>query len=140
MFGAFDHVGLLVRDLETAIDQAQEALSLAYARPLELPQYSISGVFLGEGRGTLEVFTLGDPELLESRLAGADRRLDHVAFRVEDLDGPAAILRAAGARFCSPDQRESGDDPIELGGTRHLWTLPQTTAGLALQLIEAPAR
>jgi catechol 2,3-dioxygenase-like lactoylglutathione lyase family enzyme len=138
MFGDFDHVGFLVLDLDEAVAQAGRSLSLPVARTLELPQYGISAAFLGPGRGTLEIFTLEDPELRDPRLAGAQQRIDHVAFRVEDLDATAATLRAGGTRFSGPDRRGEVPGPLELGGTRHIWTLPETGAGLALQLIEAP--
>lgn len=140
MFGEFDHVGFLVRELDVAVARAQRSFSLPVVRTLELPQYGISAAFLGAGRGTLEIFTLEDPELRDPRLAGAEQRIDHMAFRVAELDGPAAVLRAGGARFSGPDRRGEVPGPLELGGMRHIWTLPESTAGLALQLIEAPAR
>jgi catechol 2,3-dioxygenase-like lactoylglutathione lyase family enzyme len=140
MFGTFDHVGYLVLDLDAGLAQAQEVLGLPLARTLELPQYGISAAFLGEGSGTLEIFTVADGDARAARLGTDERRLDHVAFRVDDLDALAATLRAAGARFTGPDRRGELAEPLALGGARHLWSLPETTAGLALQLIEPPGR
>ena len=140
MFGAFEHIGYIVRDLDAAVAQSREVYGLPVARTLELPQFAISAVFLGEGTGALEIFTIADRELLDARLGAEERRIDHVAFRVEDLAALAATLRAGGARFCGPDRRGEVSEPLELGGARHLWTLPETAAGLALQLIEPPAR
>ena len=140
MFGAFEHIGYIVRDLDAAVAQSQEVYGLPVARTLELPQFAVTAVFLGEGTGALEIFTFADPELLDARLGAEERRIDHVAFRVEDLDGLAATLRAGGARFSGPDRRGEISEPLELGGARHLWTLPETAAGLALQLTEPPAR
>jgi catechol 2,3-dioxygenase-like lactoylglutathione lyase family enzyme len=140
MFGDFDHAGYLVRDLDSAVAAAQRAFALPLARTLELPQYGIAAVFLGAGRGTLEIFTLDDAELRQSRLGDDDQRIDHLAFRVDDIDAVAATLRDAGARFSGPDRRGEVPGPLELGGTRHLWTLPQSTGGLAVQLTQAPAR
>ncbi len=87
MFGPLDHIGFLVRDVDAAVTQAQASFGLPIARHSELEQYSIRATFLGEGTGTLEIFTFTDPEVLEARLDGADRRIDHVAVRVGDLDG-----------------------------------------------------
>jgi catechol 2,3-dioxygenase-like lactoylglutathione lyase family enzyme len=140
MFGEFDHVGYLVRDLDAALAQAQEAFALPLARTLDLPQFAITGAFFGEGSGTLEIFTIANEQLLGPRLGADQRRIDHVAFRVADLDSLAATLRAAGARFSGPDRVGELSEPLELGGARHLWTLPQSTAGLAIQLIEPPGR
>jgi catechol 2,3-dioxygenase-like lactoylglutathione lyase family enzyme len=139
LFGEFDHVGFLVRDLDAAVERAQQGFGLALARTLELPEYGIAAAFLGEGRGTLEIFTLEDAELREMRLGSDQQRIDHLAFRVQDLDAIAATLRAGGARFCGPDRREEVPGPLELGGSRHVWTVPESTAGFGLQLIQAPA-
>ena len=140
MFGAFDHVGYLVRDLDAAVEQARVLFGLPVARTAELPDFAITAAFLGEGSGTLEIFTFTEPELIDARLGADERRIDHVAFRVDDLDGLAAMLRAGGARFSGPDRRVELSEPLELGGARYLWTLPQTTAGLAVQLTERPTR
>jgi hypothetical protein len=45
------------------------------------------------------------------------------------------MLGAAGGRFGGHDRRGEVPGPLEFGGARHLWTLPQGTAGLAHQLI-----
>ena len=140
MFGPLDHVGLLVRDMEAAVAEAQQRFGLAFARSAPLEAFAIRATFLGEGRGTLEVFTFDDPEILEPRLAGEDRRLDHVAFRVEDIDSVSAALRASGVRFSGPDRREEVFEPIMTGPARALWTMPQSSAGLAIQLIQPPAQ
>ena len=139
MFGPLDHIGFLVRDVEAAVAQAQAAFGLPIARHADLEKYAISATFLGEGTGTLEIFTFTDPEVLDPRLDGAERRLDHVALRVADLTTLAATLAAGGVRFCTPDRREELTEPISTGPSRSLWTQPETAAGIALQLIEPPA-
>jgi len=139
VFGPLDHVGFLVRDIDAAVAEAQACFGLPIARHSELEQYAIRATFLGEGTGTLEIFTFTDAALLDPRLDGADRRIDHVAFRVADLTALAATLRASGVRFCTPDRREELTDPVSTGPSRALWTRPETSAGVALQLIEPPA-
>ena len=139
MFGPLDHIGFLVRDLDAAVAEAQASFGLPIARHANLEQYSIRATFLGEGTGTLEIFTFTDPEVLDPRLDGAERRIDHVAVRVGDLGALAATLRASGVRFCTPDRREELTEPISTGPSRALWTRPETAAGVALQLIEPPA-
>jgi methylmalonyl-CoA/ethylmalonyl-CoA epimerase len=140
VFGELDHVGFIVSDFDEAAAWVREALGLPFARSAPLPQYGVDAAFFGRGTGTLEIFTLADDDLLEARLEGAARRLDHIAYRVDDLARTSATLGAAGARFCTPDRRQEIVEPIEVGSARVLWTLPETTGGLALQLIEPPAR
>ncbi len=136
MLGRFDHVGMIVSDLELATAQARETFGLEVARTGPIAQFDIDAVFLGEGFGTLELFLFTDLQLQASRLEGASSRLDHVAFEVDDIDATAAMLRATGVRFVGPDRRAELAEPFEIGTSRMLWTLPETSAGLALQLIE----
>jgi len=140
VFGEFDHVGWLVSDLDAAAKWARAALGLDLARTAALPQYGIDAYFLGPGLGTLEIFTLADRARLDARLEGQPRRLDHIAFRVSGLDELIATLRAGGARFCTPDRSREIDEPLEVGTNRQLWTVPESTGGLALQLNEPLAR
>jgi methylmalonyl-CoA/ethylmalonyl-CoA epimerase len=140
VFGDLDHVGLIVRDFDDAAAWVREALGLPFARSAPLPQYGVDAAFFGRGTGTLEIFTLTDPELLQTRLDGAARRLDHIAYRVDDIAETRSTLAAAGARFCTPDRRQEIVEPIAVGSAQVLWTLPATTGGLALQLIEPPAQ
>ena len=117
-------------DLTVLIDQLSATL----------PAYGIEAHFMGPGTGTLEIFTFTDAEILDGRLEGRERRLDHVAFRVEGLDALLATLRASGARFCTPDRSQELAEPIEVGPNRQIWTVPESTGGLALQLNEPLAR
>lgn len=134
--GPVDHVGYLAGDVEQAVAQLAEPLGLAVTRRFELPQYSLHGFSLGDGPGNIEVFSYTDQGLLRSRLAGHAVRLDHVACRVSDIEAVAAAMRADGVRFSGPDLRGEVRAPIELSGVLHLWTLPGTTGGQSLQLVQ----
>ena len=61
-----------------------------------------------------------------------------IAYEVTDIDASAAAMRAAGARFCGPDFREEFFEPVELSGVLHLWTIPKTTHGQSIQLLQRP--
>jgi catechol 2,3-dioxygenase-like lactoylglutathione lyase family enzyme len=135
MLGELDHVGYLAADLETAVREFQALFELPAVRSFERPEFSLHGVYLGSGDGHVELFTFTDEELIERRLGSAPLRLDHVAYRVADIDATHARLRSAGVRFCGPDMRVELHEPIDLGGVRHLWTLPETALGQSIQLI-----
>lgn len=139
MFGDLDHVGLIVRDLDASVARARASFDLPIARTAMLEQWGVEAVYLGEGTGSLELFTLADAALRDARLAGGEQRLDHVCYRVDDLEALARTLRAAGVRFTGPDRQGEIDEPIQLGTTLHYWTQPQSSGGLALQLSQ-PAR
>jgi len=134
VFGELDHVGMIVRDLDASVARARASFGLPIARTATLERWGVEAVFLGEGTGSLELFTLADAALSDARLAGADERLDHLCFRVADLEALASTLRVAGVRFSGPDRQGEIEEPIELGASLHYWTVPQSSAGLALQL------
>jgi catechol 2,3-dioxygenase-like lactoylglutathione lyase family enzyme len=136
VLGALDHVGYLVRDLKAAVDEWTERFALEVVRPVELPQYSILGQYLGEGTGSVELFTITDARLLEERLGKHAILLDHAAYEVADINAVATALHERNVRFCGPDRRDEIREPLVLGGVRHLWTVPHTSGGQSLQLLQ----
>jgi catechol 2,3-dioxygenase-like lactoylglutathione lyase family enzyme len=136
MLGRVDHVGYLVGELEPAIASFVERLGAPVVRRFERPQFSLLGAYLGAGHGDIELFTFSDARLLEQRLGGREIVLDHVAHEVEDIQAVATSLRRAGVRFSGPDLRGELSEPAELGGVLHLRTVPETCAGVALQLMQ----
>lgn len=134
MLGTLDHVGYLVEDLEGAIADFAGTLGLDVARRFERPQYSLLGAYLGAGE--VELFTYTDVDLRARRLGGATSRLDHLAYEVADIAATARVLSAAGVRFCGPDLRAELSEPVDLGGVLHLWTVPETSCGQTLQLLQ----
>jgi lactoylglutathione lyase len=131
----FDHVGVLVEDLETAKAFARDVLGLGDpAAEFQAPEHGLAGAFFSLGEGRLELFTLEEPG---NRLpAGTPARVDHVAVTVDDLDAEQERLGAGGVRFTGPAKPDAIDAPIEMRGSRHLWTDPSTSGGFMLQLIE----
>ena len=136
MLGTLDHVGYLVADLDAALAEFTSVLGLAVARHFERPEFSLAGAYLGPGEGNVELFTFSDPELLERRLGGQRVVLDHVAYAVEDIASVAAELRSGGVRFSGPDLRGELQEAVDLGGILHLWTVPESCGGAAIQLIQ----
>jgi catechol 2,3-dioxygenase-like lactoylglutathione lyase family enzyme len=136
MIGALDHVGYLTADLDAALEEFTAVLGLPVARHFERPEFSLLGVYLGPGEGNVELFTFSDPELLAARLGGQRIVLDHVAYAVDDIAAVAAQMRAAGVRFSGPDLRGELHEAVDLGGILHLWTVPESSAGAAIQLLQ----
>ena len=139
MLGRVDHVGYLTRDLEQALDRFSARFGAELERRFERPQFALEGIYLGAARGDLELFTFTDDQLLARRLGDNELVLDHVAYEVADLAALEARLRSEGVRFAGPDLREELAEPVDLGGTLHLWTVPETCWGQSLQLLQPPA-
>lgn len=136
MLGPVDHVGYLACDLEASVADFATILGAESVRRFERPEFSVLGVYLGSGNGDIEIFTFTDEELARKRLGQARLLLDHVAYEVPDIDAIAARMRSAGVRFSGPDQREELHEAVDLGGVRHLWTVPETCRGQSIQLLE----
>lgn len=135
--GPLDHAGYLALDLDGAVGELCAKLGVQVSRRFARPQFSLLGVYLGSRhREQIEVFTFSDAELLNRRLQGLLLRLDHLAFKVEDIDAASMKMRRAGIRFTGPDQRHELFEPVQLGGVRHLWTIPETSAGLGIQILQ----
>jgi catechol 2,3-dioxygenase-like lactoylglutathione lyase family enzyme len=132
----FDHVGVLVADLDTATAFARDVLGLGEPeREFEAPEHGLAGAFFALGTGELELFTL--EKTSEGRLpAGQFASIDHVAVRVDDLDAERERLGGQGFRFTGPALPDEIAEPVELRGVRHVWTDPETSGGYRLQLIE----
>jgi catechol 2,3-dioxygenase-like lactoylglutathione lyase family enzyme len=132
----FDHVAYATRDLREGIATVSATCGLQVTREFELPEFSLRSAMLGTGLATIELVEFWSPETAEARLGGLAMRLDHVAYEVDSIDDVAAHLRTRGIRMSGPDGVEV-KAPIELGGARHVWTMPGDSP-LCLQLVERP--
>ena len=132
----FDHVGVLVADLDGARTFARDVLGLGDAvAEFRADDFGLSGAFYALGAGRLEMLRFDDPG---DRLPGGETaRIDHIAVEVDDLDAEAERLASHGVEFMGPLDPTPVTTPIELRGRRHLWTRPETSGGFMLQLIEA---
>src|SRR3954454_2118003 len=132
----FDHIGVLVSDLDGACAFARDVLGLGDpVAEFRADEYGLSGVFYGLEPGRLEMFRFDEPG---DRLPpGESTRIDHIAVEVDDLDAEVERLSAHGVEFQGPLDPAPVDTPIELRGKRHLWTRAETSGGVMFQLIEA---
>jgi catechol 2,3-dioxygenase-like lactoylglutathione lyase family enzyme len=137
MLGRLDHVGYLVSDLAAAEAEFVETLGQPVVQRFERPVFSLFGIYLGEA-GELELFTFIDHELLSSRLGDEHVRLDHIAYETHDIATAAASLAARGVRFTGADRREEVTEPFDFDGVLNLWTVPETSGGAALQILQRP--
>lgn len=131
----FDHVAILVRDLPAARRYWTEVIGLPVAREPDLSPLGLDGVFLGTGRGQVELYTILDPDRLDAELGmEQESRLDHVALVADDLDGTIDRLKGTGVRFRHPGTMAPQEGPIEAGGVRHAWTAAPWGPGAHLQV------
>ena len=130
----FDHVGILVDDLEAAVAFARDVLQLGEPDEIRADEHCLTAAFFPLGTGRLELLRFEEPG---DRLPkGVHVSLDHVAVEVDDLDAEAERLSGHGVRFQGPRLPDEVGSPLEMRGRRHLWTKPETAGGWMLQLTE----
>jgi hypothetical protein len=115
-----DHVGILVRDLDSALTQWSTRFGVGVAREVEVPAMGISAVFLTVSGAEIELYTIDDLEALDAALEGSPAKLDHVALRLHHADGP----ELAGCAIRGPGRADPIPAPIVLGDATHVWTEP----------------
>jgi catechol 2,3-dioxygenase-like lactoylglutathione lyase family enzyme len=115
-----DHIGVLVRDLDSALTHWSDRFGVGVARRVEVPVMDISAVFLDLSGAEVELYTIHDLDALDAALEGAPAKLDHVALRLHDADGP----ELAGCAIRGPGRAEPIAAPILLGDATHVWTEP----------------
>jgi catechol 2,3-dioxygenase-like lactoylglutathione lyase family enzyme len=119
-FPRLDHVGILVRDLDSAITHWSNRFGVGVARRVEVAMINISAAFLSVSGAEVELYTIHNPDALDAALDGAPAKLDHVALRLQHADGP----ELAGCAIRGPGRAEPIEAPILLGDATHVWTEP----------------
>jgi catechol 2,3-dioxygenase-like lactoylglutathione lyase family enzyme len=139
---AVHHVGIIVADLDAAVAFATGLLGLEVEKRVSLAAESTEIVFLQCGDVLLELIEISDPEVRarRARVPGAKAEIEHVALAVEDLDTVVSGLVEEGLSFTAGAGKvETTTDPLEVAGTRSLFTSRRTSAGILVQLIEDAA-
>lgn len=139
-----DHTGVVVTDLEAAIDfytevfgaqlVGREADTEVDPETIGLPgeEVRLRGALLRCGRGLLELHEYLTPRGHESRRP-CDVGIGHIAFAVEDIDAVYERLREAGISFnTSPREIETGF----YAGRR--WVYGRDPWGVVIELCQHP--
>lgn len=115
-----DHVGILVRDLDSALTHWSARFGVGVARKVEVPAMGISAAFLSISGAEVELYTIDDRDALDTALEGTPAKIDHVALRLHRADGP----ELAGCAIRGPGRAEPISAPIPLGDATHVWAEP----------------
>jgi methylmalonyl-CoA/ethylmalonyl-CoA epimerase len=124
-----DHIGVIVDDLERVSGFLRDVLGLQLSRTLEDPERRVRANFFRCGDVDIELVELGDPAAREQRLGQNTARVEHIAIEVDDIAATAGQLGERGVRM-------NTDAPVRGGPTLSYWSLPQTSGGIMLQLLQ----
>ena len=131
-----DHVAVVVRDLESALQFYRDLLGIQPSRILDFPREGVRIAFLplgGADGSEIELLEPINPEgsvarFLQQRGGG----LHHICLEVPDIDQTLAELRDAGARVLD-------DSPRPTAEGRGIFLHPKGTGGVLLELVQRAA-
>lgn len=133
------HVGIIVADLDAAVGFATGLLGMEVDKRISLGTESTEIAFLRCGEMLIELIEISDPEVRarRARVPGAKAEIEHIALAVDDLASVASDLAADGISFTAGAGKvETTTEPLEVAGTKSLFTSRRTSAGILVQLIE----
>jgi methylmalonyl-CoA/ethylmalonyl-CoA epimerase len=131
VFGAIDHVGVAVSDLETAISLYEDTFGMPLVHRETVDAQGVEAALLDVGDGHVELLRpLGEDTAVGKFLANRGPGLHHVAYRVDNIDDRLAALRDQGVELID-EQARTG-----IRQSRVAFLHPQGTGGVLIELVE----
>ena len=129
-----DHVGIAVEDLEASLAVYEGILGMKLHGTEEVAEQKVKTAFLPLGDTEVELLATTDPEgPIGKFIATKGQGVQHLAFRVEDIDAALAELKAKGVRLIDEKPRYGA------GGARIAFIHPKATNGVLVELCERKA-
>ena len=113
MKAILDHVGIAVKDLETALQFYRDGLGLEVEQPEDVPSQLVRAHFLPVGQPRLELLLATSPDspvarFIEKRGPG----LHHITLRVDDIHAALTQLKARGAKLIDNEARPGAEGSL----------------------------
>lgn len=126
-----DHLGIAVKSIESAIKFYSEILGLKLEGEEVITEQKVKTAFLPVGDTEVELLESTDPDgpvakFIDKRGEG----LQHIAFKVDDIDSALRELEARGVRLIDSTPR------IGAGNKRIAFLHPKDTFGVLVELSE----
>jgi len=135
MFGAIDHVGVAVSDLEAAISLYEGSFGMELAHREVVEEQGVEAVLLDLGDSHVELLRPTGPDTPVGQFVSArGEGIHHVAYRVEDIDAALDALRERGIRLIDETARTG------IRSSRVAFVHPKSTGGVLTEIVEPAAR
>jgi methylmalonyl-CoA/ethylmalonyl-CoA epimerase len=126
-----DHIGVAVEKLDETLAVYTGILGLELHGTETVAEQKVRTAFLPVGDTEVELLESTDPEgPIGKFIAAKGQGVQHVAFRVEDIDAALAELKAKGVRLIDEKARYGA------GGARIAFLHPKATNGVLVELTE----
>ncbi|HHW43004.1 MAG TPA: methylmalonyl-CoA epimerase [Desulfotomaculum sp.] len=131
MIKKIDHVGIAVKDLQKAIEFYEGLLGLKVTDTEMVEEQKVKVAFLPTGDSEVELLESTTPDGPIARFIEKNGEgIQHIAFRVDNLEEKLAELKARGVRLIDEKPRRGA------GGARIAFLHPRSTFGTLVELCE----
>jgi methylmalonyl-CoA epimerase len=134
MFGALDHVGVAVSDLEAAVSLYEDRFGMTLVHRETVAEQGVDAVLLDVGDSHVELLRPTAPDTPVGRfITERGDGLHHVAYRVADIAATLGELRDAGVRLIDQEPRTG------IRSSRVAFLHPKSTGGVLTEIVEPAA-
>lgn len=131
MIKKIDHLGIAVKDLQAAIKFYEDMLGLKVTEIEEVAEQKVRVAFLPTGDSEVELLESTTPDGPIARFIEKNGEgIQHIAFRVENLEEKLAELKEKGVRLIDEKPRRGA------GGANIAFLHPKSTFGTLVELCE----
>jgi methylmalonyl-CoA/ethylmalonyl-CoA epimerase len=131
MITRLSHVGIVVGNLEESLEQYERLFNLRPTAVVDALGGKVKAAFRPVGDGEIELLQPVDQNVpLMEYLRSHGSGIHHISLATDDIDSEVERLRKAGVVF----DRER--PTIGAHGTRIIFTVPQSTNGIPIELME----
>ena len=125
------HIGIAVEKIDAALPVWEGVLGLPLHGTEEVVEQKVRTAFLPVGDSEIELLESTDPEgPIGKFIAAKGQGVQHIAFRVDNIDAALAELKAKGVRLIDETPRYGA------GGARIAFLHPKSTGGVLIEISE----
>ena len=134
MIGRLNHVAIAVKDLEASTALYRDTLGARVSQPQPEPEHGVTVVFVELPNTKIELLEpLGADSPIAKFLERNGQGMQQLAFRVDDVEHVADVLRSRGLRLLYDAPRRGTSD------SRVNFIHPKDAGGVLVELVEPAA-
>ena len=126
-----DHLGIAVNSIDNGKNFWTDILGLGFAGSETVAEQKVTTAFFPVGESEVELLESTAPDgPIAKYIEKKGEGIQHVAFRVEDIEAALAELKAKGVRLIDEKPR------IGAGGAKIAFLHPKATSGVLVELCQ----
>ncbi len=126
-----DHLGIAVNDIEESKKFWSDILGLDFEGTETVEEQKVTTAFFPVGESEVELLASTSPDgPVAKYIAKRGQGIQHVAFRVENIEEALAELKARGVRLIDEKPRQGA------GGAKIAFIHPKATGGVLVELCQ----